>query len=504
MKKLCALLLAGAMTILTAGAMAEAAPDNHWGASDVRLYLNNGARAGGVWQVDSTADSDNKSDYAAHFSDEEFARILPTVVETIDLVDTRYWTKDRFYLPSRSFDTDEILSRGEEDIKVNAVYDAVALKDVIPISYWAEGEAWLRSSQGVSSEFISKRGKYVLSTYVQSHQMVAPLFRVSLKNVTFASCASANKLLNSSAQMITIAGSDDYGEKSEKNLPEYGMYLKTGIRLGVKAESVTLDGNSLKIQFSQPVNQCAVVVCAYQEDNLTSGTTAYCAAAKMYGEDLVTIDVGRWGLPSLAGYTIKVWLENADADANLAEATTPETFVGDLDGRIVPTVTDAHNPRVFAMKDNLSCSWGTLANKDALVGANASNQKIYYGTYGNGKPMEFWIAGVEGNIMTLYQAKPVDSLAFKESNTVSVNNPAEIYKPEADQTDVSDNMGSSGSEGTMEPMPDEGETMPDEAVPQPETTGEGQMPQTGDASMLGAWVCLLGAAGAGLKIRRKH
>lgn len=32
----------------------------------------------------------------------------------------------------------------------------------------------------------------------------------------------------------------------------------------------------------------------------------------------------------------------------------------------------------------------------------------------------------------------------------------------------------------------------------------GSLPQTGDASMLGAWVMLLGAAGAGLKIRRKR
>jgi len=40
----------------------------------------------------------------------------------------------------------------------------------------------------------------------------------------------------------------------------------------------------------------------------------------------------------------------------------------------------------------------------------------------------------------------------------------------------------------------------------PEDPGEGQpdLPQTGDASMLGAWVCLLGAAGAGLKLRRKN
>ncbi len=100
------------------------------------------------------------------------------------------------------------------------------------------------------------------------------------------------------------------------------------------------------------------------------------------------------------------------------------------------------NGRVFALKKDLQCSWGNLAALDEtaynnilagngqdgtagassnlVCGVNPTNQKIIFGS------MEFWIAGREtaanggaidkdGDIMTLYQAKSVETRKFNVS-----------------------------------------------------------------------------------------
>ncbi len=98
-------------------------------------------------------------------------------------------------------------------------------------------------------------------------------------------------------------------------------------------------------------------------DSLTAGTTSYVAAKKLAaGGTSATIDVSAWGLSSLDGYTIKVWME--DGSGSLAKATTPVTFVGTEkkeDGAIT-------NARVFAMKADLQTSWGKLQQATSLVG----------------------------------------------------------------------------------------------------------------------------------------
>lgn len=130
---------------------------------------------------------------------------------------------------------------------------------------------------------------------------------------------------------------------------------------------------------------------------------------------------------------MKVWME--DNTGSLAKATVPTTFVGTS-----KTESGAvKNGRVFAMKKDLQCSWGDLAALDetaynnvtagkgqdggdgassnSIHGVNPTNQKIIFGG------MEFWIAGREtaadggaidkdGNIMTLYQAKSVETRKF--------------------------------------------------------------------------------------------
>ena len=138
-------------------------------------------------------------------------------------------------------------------------------------------------------------------------------------------------------------------------------------------------------------------------------------------------------------YTIKVWME--DGSGSLAAATTPATFYG-TSSEISNTGTEIKNARVFAMKDDLQTSWGDLSalseedynnvisgnptsENSGVMGKNPTNQKIYFGEK-DGKPLEFWIAGREsavnggeiaadGQFMTLYQAKSVETKQFNAS-----------------------------------------------------------------------------------------
>ncbi len=190
------------------------------------------------------------------------------------------------------------------------------------------------------------------------------------------------------------------------------------------------------------------MVHAFGDDSLTAGTTSYAAAAQIATADgSVTINVANWGISSLDGLTLKVWLE--DGSVNLAQATLPQTFVGTTSGATKTEEGAKSNLRVFTLKKDLQTSWGDLSklseeeysnvisgkgsdgasgNFSNLVhGLNPTNQKIYFGSY-NGAPLEFWIAGREtaanggeisadGDIMTLYQAKSVEQRQFNASNS---------------------------------------------------------------------------------------
>ena len=75
-----------------------------------------------------------------------------------------------------------------------------------------------------------------------------------------------------------------------------------------------------------------------------------------------------------------------------------------------------------------------------MVGANPTNQKIYFGAH-DGSPLEFWIAGREtaanegeisanGDIMTLYQAKSVEQKQFNASASGYKENPTVALQDE--------------------------------------------------------------------------
>ncbi len=424
---------------------------NHWGRSDLRAYMNGVEKNGKTLPLNTTHNERQQSGYyESQFSKAEYGLVQPFTYSTNVLdgsADAEYETTDKFWLPSGDYSNNQIISWGAKDISANSQYSQTTTNDkdrIIPISYWSYGNSiysWLRSPYYfyVSFALIAGRGGYVNSYLVNSNNpSQAAACKIHLESVIFASAASAASIAAAGgAKKIDISGSSNFGQKVTDALPDYGMYLKTSSKDSFAANSLTLSGNTLTVSYSGGAAGQYVVVHAFKEatdEDLTNGTTSFVAAQKLAaGQSSATINVSAWGLSSLDGYTIKVWME--DGSGSLAKATTPVTFVG-------TTKTEAGaitNARVFAMKADLQTSWGKLQQADSLVGENPTNQKIYFGfDKKDDKPLEFWIAGREdkanggeisatGEFMTLYQAKSVETKQFnvstsgyKESPTVAL------------------------------------------------------------------------------------
>ena len=420
---------------------------NHWGRSDLRAYLNNVEKTNNTLPINSTNSGSNAANYPSQFSKAEYGLVQPFKYSTNVLdgsADAEYMTTDKFWLPSGNSDSNQVISWAAEDISSASQYTmttATNKQRLIPVSYWSYGNSfysWLRSPDYPSdnSALEAYRGYDVDSNTVdRGDPSQAAACKIHLESVIFASAASAASIAAAGgAKKIDISGYSNFGQKVTDALPDYGMYLKTSSKDSFAANSLTLSGNTLTVSYSGGAAGQYVVVHAFKEDSLTGGHTSYVAAKKLAaGGTSETIDVSAWGLSSLNGYTIKVWME--DGSGSLAKATMPVTFVGTEkkeDGA-------STNARVFAMKADLQTSWGKLQQADSLVGENPTNQKIYFGfDKKDDKPLEFWIAGREdkandgeisatGEFMTLYQAKSVETKQFnvstsgyKESPTVAL------------------------------------------------------------------------------------
>ncbi len=435
------------MASMAPGKMAQAAEPttfvstayaNHWGRSDLRSYMNGVAKGNGTSPMDTTGHARQTSGYyESRFSDAEFGLVQPFTYKTNVLNSSEeatavYETSDRFWLPSANHGSgnDQVTSWGAEDISANAQYSKNTAADkarIIPISYWSCGalsNSWLRSPYFNNDDHAleAERGSRANDYNVGNDLALAAACKINLTSVIFASAASAANLVAAGGtQKIEIASSTNFGKKTSSNLPDYGMYLKTASDKTFTANSLSLSSNNLTVGYTGGEAGQYAVIQAFKDDSLTSGTTGYAAAQQLgAGQTSATIDVTSWGISSLGGYTVKVWME--DNTGSLAKATLPTTFVGTS-----KTESGAvQNGRVFAMKADLQCSWGSLANTTDLVGEGTTNQKIYFGSH-NGNPLEFWIAGREtaanggaigkdGDIMTLYQAKSVETKQFNASS----------------------------------------------------------------------------------------
>lgn len=419
---------------------------NHWGRSDLRLYMNGVAKGSDTSPMDTTGHARQTSGYyESRFSDAEFGLVQPFTYKTNVLNSSEestavYETSDRFWLPSANHGSgnDQVTSWGAEDISANAQYSKNTAADksrIIPISYWSYGalsNSWLRSPYFNNDDHAleAERGSRVNDYNVGNDLALAAALKINLTSVIFASAVSAASIArDSGAKKIEIAGSENFGKKAPAALPGYGMYLKTQSDKDFTATSISLSGNNLTVGYTGGESGQYVVIQAFKDDSLTNGTMGYAAAQQLgTGQTSATIDVTSWGIGSLDGYTVKVWME--DNTGSLAKATLPVTLYGTNE-----------NHRVFAMKEDLQCSWGSLANATDLVGEGATNQKIIFGG------MEFWVAGREtaanggaidkdGDIMTLYQAKSVETKQFNvSSNNYDVaGKPAVILQLAEDQT----------------------------------------------------------------------
>ena len=428
---------------------------NHWGRSDLRAYLNNVTKSANTLPINSTTSGSNAANYPSQFSDAEYGLVQPFTYATNVLNGNEeatavYETTDRFWLPSGNFNKNQAISWGAEDMSATAQYTKSTQSDkshIIPISYWSYDTpsnysySWLRSPNYYRDyrALRADRGNFVLCLDVNIHSPShAAAFKIDLASVIFASAASAASIAaagTGGAKKLEIDGTSagvnyaEFGQKSDKKLPDYGMYLKTESGSSFSPTGLSLSGTDLAVTYSDGVADQYVVVHAFKEatdEDLTNGTTSYAAAKKLEsGNSSATIDITEWKnsegniITSLDGYTIKVWME--DGSGSLAKATMPVTFVGTEkkeDGA-------STNARVFAMKADLQTSWGKLQQADSLVGDNPTNQKIYFGKK-DGQPLEFWIAGREsavnggeiaadGQFMTLYQAKSVERKQFNAS-----------------------------------------------------------------------------------------
>ena len=219
---------------------------NHWGRSDLRAYLNNGltdvGENGSVsnknYGIDSTKGdykSDNKSGYARMFSDTEYGLVQPftystyTTNNTTNIFDIEspkvtavYETTDKFWLPSGNSDSDQVISWAEEDISSASQYTmttATNKQRLIPVSYWSYGAltySWLRSPFYVTGHdsrdnyyhvLCLTRGFRVWDKSLLESAATAAAFKIDLKDVVFASTASAKAIAaEDGAEKIEISG----------------------------------------------------------------------------------------------------------------------------------------------------------------------------------------------------------------------------------------------------------------------------------------------------------
>lgn len=431
------------------------APAYCWSRSDIRSYLNGTQKINNTLPVDTTykhTKQDDNQYYESHFSNKEYSKIRPWTYYSDSA------TTDKFTLPSGN-GTKNLLSWGDTDISneqdCDNLYDLDNLPNpnlryIIPKAYRADN-SWLRSSVWVlKSEPLSyNNGEVDIFNSGSSKCDVCSLCKMSLYNISFASAASAKAICNNNfhgSRKIDIDGGLN---------ADYGMYLKElGLVQNVdRPFSINTiefqDNKTLSISYSGDPKGKYLVVQIFPQDSSNKYTCYMAAGITEYSDDLpddvtdlnyIELDISNWGfndseaLSKLDGYTAKVWLED-DKEANLAAATEPITYLVNSSEPFELSTTVPKNLRMFALRNQLRCSWGDLGSinkKDTLAKIinnntpcpGATNQKIYFGTDSNGNPLQFWIAGLKDSsnkpieaasdkltqnvTMCLYQAKPVE------------------------------------------------------------------------------------------------
>lgn len=414
---------------------ANAEKPNHWGQSYIRSYLN-----------------DNISGYAGrYFTDAEWNAIKKTTVQTnilkkgyIDFnhlgskATSVYETEDKLFLPSGniSLPACKVISWGDEDISSDLIYQKTHLNTdrLIPMDYFASNGtpncyciSWLRSadSEIIENSLTAFQSLWNTSNEYNCNFAIAPVLKISLTSITFASSASA---------LQTPKGGISF-ELSDNNvsLTNYGMYLKkessfTNFNAKNISYNISEKSKNLVLEYENAIPNQYAIVCAERENK------TYCAKEQLKSTSgSIEIDCSNWDLNSLNGLKIQVWMESNSQNEEFASATMPTVFDGDNLKSKTPltnqSINYTANYKSFSLKKDLTCSWGKITNVLEGQYVGQKNQKIYFGTKSS-EPLQFWIAGREnnegnicadGDTMCLYQSKAVEECSFSTAVPKSNN-----------------------------------------------------------------------------------
>lgn len=195
---------------------------NHWGRSYLRAHLNNVTKSDDTLPINSTTSGSNAANYPSQFSDAEYGLVQPFTYSTYTTNNTTnifdkdspkvtavYETTDKFWLPSGNSDSNQVISWAAEDISSASQYTmttATNKQRLIPVSYWSYGAltySWLRSPFYVTGKdtyddyyhvLCLTRGFRVWDKSLLEDAATAAAFKIDLKDVVFASTASAKAI----------------------------------------------------------------------------------------------------------------------------------------------------------------------------------------------------------------------------------------------------------------------------------------------------------------------
>jgi len=471
----------------------EAHP-NHYGRSAVRAFLNAGLGdfhdfTKRNFEVNSVEDSSEMSEYARR----HFTRAQVDSIETVNVV-TRdnfscdlYATRDKFFLPSGSQSKRSISWNSSADLQITQEMPEY----LIPSSYLAwnktnsGGSCFTRSAAKSAFQMLKYTRGFSTFPYYTDYTSFSPAAALKINltsqsnNIIFAAAASLFYRENSEGYLEKsdepVVGTKVFnfhpgnaGRDTEKeHTIRGGMFLKTEDieNRNFEITEYKIEDNNLKISYKNaPIGQNKyITICGYY----AFGTDAFITYCPVDESGIVNVDIS--GLTHfLDSEKVKfdIWMETpADELHAFDMATKPlslRVIRKDINDnyKLTTNLRGLENSRIFALKDDMNCSWGNFCKKigtlgniyndnysinrtqpaPLLRGADATNQIIYFGTYKckpDGfvdenpenntitRPLRFWIAGREdldefpvpvplGDLMTLYQIEAVDIQPFND------------------------------------------------------------------------------------------
>ena len=488
---------------------------NQWARSDLRAWLNGLTKVNGNLPADGSngaKGSESSKNFLNSFTNAELALFRPKTVITnvfndsavLDSSDddkalTRTTsvvkTKDRFWAASGLLMRNHPNAYEDQLISADPGYDLADFytyrqkvtngkvnkwANIIPIPFWSGNSAYydsmyLRSaSYENTEEVLGSDSGYNVESYPldDAWESACACGSIALPSDTFAAMAVPGETANGIFIKNEIDSYENLGKKNRSgSVPSWGMYLKA-ISLNELNGTLTYNSGEHTLTFATeqalPLNKYLMVQVYKNWDwnigtetqNASAGDTVFTAGKEILSSDVTSVTFSFTGndIPDLSEYTVKVWLEDKATNNSLAQVSKPLTFSIDENEAVTPAVeTKSHNPRVFAYKSDLACSWGVYNDEDECTfiihdeeefsdnihyeGTGATYQKLYIGTDSSGNPIEWWIAGRDGDTLTLYQSSGTENCMFNADASVyegTVRNPSLYLRSDFTSDDIED------------------------------------------------------------------